>query len=115
MGPGIVVSHQPLNKAAVANSCLSVISWVLGQAQGLREGEEETEAFGGGLAGHQKSGLVSPNCHFVHPTGIWGKTRLVMGPGNMGHEPADIWPGRHLQAQQNGASGAWGGMGGWPG
>lgn len=63
-GSGIDVSHKPLNKAANANSCLSVISWVPGQAQGLSEGEEEMEAWGGGLAGHWKWGLVSPNCPF---------------------------------------------------
>lgn len=60
------VGHEPLNKAADANSCFFVISWVLDQAQGFGEGEEETEALRGGLAGHWKWGLVSPsNCPIV--------------------------------------------------
>lgn len=59
-GSGVSVSRKPLNKAADADSCLSVISWVLGQAQGLSEGEGEMEAFGGGLAGRWRWGLVSP-------------------------------------------------------
>lgn len=64
-GLGIAVGHKPLNKAADANSCFFVISWVLGQAQGFSEGEGETEALRGGLAGHGKWGLVSPsNCPF---------------------------------------------------